>query len=273
MRIWIFSLLFISFLSCKKEAKSSVNQKKDTVSVAQKTTEDSLTPKTTQPEVFAFVTDLCDSKGYFDPTKYSREEIEGTYKLWFQMSGISLNTPSVFNLNDLEEIQRDKDLILAKLDKDFAGNKKMIENLKIVNVPYWQNIKKLSYTELHQDYEKKKIQIVSYSDSSVLINNKFTGNCINFAKAVNSNDEELITEWRKLREEMSKRNGNPQRIITEFENHLTSSNWKDYAMIDLITFGWGNCANNYIERPLHDEKMYTEFNALFIKIDSECDEP
>ncbi|MCY0978756.1 hypothetical protein PGH12_10285 [Chryseobacterium wangxinyae] len=260
-------------MSCKKEAKSSVIQKNDTASSIQKTTQDSLKQKPTQPEVFAFVTDLCDSKGYFDAEKYSREEIEGTYKLWFQMGGVSLITPSVFKLNDLEEIRRDKDLILAKLDKDFAENKKTIENLKVVNVPYWQNIKELHYKSLLQQYEYEKIHIASYPDPSVLLHNKFTGKCTNFAKAVNSNDENLIAEWRKLREEMSKRNGSPERIITEFENRLNSSNWKDYAMIDLLTFGWGNCANEYIERSLHDEKMYNEFNALFIKIDSECDEP
>jgi hypothetical protein len=273
MRIWIFSLLFISLLSCKKEAKSSITQKKDTASVVQKLAQDSLTKKPTQPEVFTFITELCDNKGYFDSSKYSREEIEGTYKLWFQMSGTSLSTPSVFNLTDLEKVRSYKDLILAKLDKDFAENKKTIENLRVVNVPYWQNVKNLTYKSLYQEYEFEKLHITSYSDASVLINNKFTGNCKNFAKAINSSDEELIAEWRKLREEMSKRNADPQRIITEFENRLSSSNWKDYAMIDLITFGWGNCANNDINRPLHDEKMYKEFNVLFIKIDSECDEP
>ncbi|MCU7618324.1 hypothetical protein NZ698_14080 [Chryseobacterium sp. PBS4-4] len=273
MRIWIFSLLLVSLLGCKKEAKSSTTHKRDTVSVTQNTTEDSVVQKPTQPQIFAFVTELCDNKGYFDPAKYSRDEIEGTYKLWFQMGGTTLSTPSVFKLNDLEEIRRDKDLILAKLDKDFAEKKKVIENLRVVNVPYWQNIKKIQYKSLHQEYEFEKLQITSYSDPSVLINNKFTGKCANFAKAVNANEDEIIAEWRKLRKEMSKRNGNPQRILTEFESHLSSSNWKDYALIDLITFGWGNCANDEIERPLHDEKMYNEFNALFIKIDSECDEP
>lgn len=273
MRIWAFSFLFALLIGCKKESVISTANQKDTISAVEKPIHDSLTTKPAKPEVFAFVTELCDNKGYFDATKYSREELEGTYKLWFQMSGTALSTPSVFNLTDLEKIRRDKDLILAKLDKDFAEDKKIIENLKVVNVPYWQNIKNLTYKSLSQEYEFEKLQIISYSNPSVLINNKFTGNCRNFAKALNSSDKDIIAEWRKLREEMSKRNGDPQRIITEFENHLNSSNWKDYAMIDLITFGWGNCANTYIERPSHDEKMNNEFDALFIKIDSECDEP
>ena len=54
---------------------------------------------------------------------------------------------------------------------------------------------------------------------------------------------------------------------------ITPKDKRDYALIDLITFGWGNCANDKVQRVSHDEKMNNEFNALFIKIDSECDEP
>ncbi len=267
-------MLIISLASCKKEtAIANEKPKVDTTSVAEKLAVDSSLIKPPQYETFAFVTELCDNKGQFDPIKYSREELEGTYKLWFQNGGASVSTPSVFYIDDLHEVRRDKDVILAKLDKDFIIAKKTLENLIVVNVPYWQNIKKAHIKELKQDYEKKKLQIASFSDPSVLINNKFTGNCKNFAKALNSNDDEMIAEWRKLREEMSKKNGDPQRIMNEFENHLSYSNWKEYAMIDLITFGWGNCANAYVERPQHDEKMNKEFDALFIKIDSECSEP
>jgi len=273
MRIWILSLLLISVWSCKKEIKSSVSSEKDRASAVQKATEDSLIEKPLQPETFVFVTELCDSKGYFDPKRFSHEELEGTYQLWFQNAGISFSAPTVFSKDDLDEVRHNKDFILAKLDRDFASNKKLLENLKTVPNPYWQNIKKQYDEELRQDYEKKKLQIASYSDPSVLINNTFTGKCGNFTKALNSNDADMIAEWQKLREEMSKSNSNPERIINEFKDHLHSSNWKDYAMIDLITFGWGNCSNDDIQRPLHDEKMNREFEKLFIKIDSECDEP
>lgn len=272
MKIWIFSIFLMIMIGCKKEIAVS-NPQKDTKPFVENLTQDSLVIKPTEPEVFTFATELCDNKGYFDPTKYSREEIEGTYKLWFQNGGASVSTPSVFYIDDLHEVRRDKDVILAKLDKDFMNAKKTLENLIVIDVPYWQNIKKAHIQELKQDYEKKKLQIAAYYDPSVLINNKFTGKCENFTKALNSSDDEMIAEWRKLREEMSKKNGDPQGIINEFENRLSYSNWKEYAMIDLITFGWGNCANAEIERPLHDEKMNNEFNSIFIKIDSECDEP
>jgi hypothetical protein len=270
MRIVITSIFLLAFLSCKKDKQvtSSVTSTDSVQGLPQKA--DSLT--TTQPkqEVFQFVTELCDNKGYFDSNKYSREEIEGTYKLWFELGGSLLDTPFVHNLKDLAEVKNNQNKILAKLDKDFAERKAQIQNLRVVDNPYWQDIKKKSYEELIQTYEKLKLQIQAYSNPSVLLKND---NCKNFSKALNSTDQQMFAEWKKLREEMSKTNGNPQRIIDEFNEQLGSSDNKDYAIIDLITFGWGNCANDKIQRVSYDEKMNNEFNALFIKIDSECDEP
>ncbi|REC47059.1 hypothetical protein [Chryseobacterium pennipullorum] len=269
MRIIITSCLLFAFLSCKKENKTSADQitaQADTTTVKN----DTLTAKAPTQEQFNFVTELCDNKGYFDSSKYSREEIEGTYKLWFELGGSLLNTPSVFKLKDLEEVRHNKDQLLAALERDFIEKKNLFQNLKIVNKPFWQNVKKVQYEALVQRYEMEKIRIAAYSDPSILLK---TNQCQSFAKALNSTDEEMVTVWRKLREESSKNNADPARIMNEFNDHLNSPDKRDYATIDLITFGWGNCANDKIKRVNYDEKMNKEFYSLFIKTDSECDEP
>lgn len=268
MRIVIAFILFLAFLSCKKENKPSDKATIATDTVSLKA--DTLSTVPPKEEIFNFVTELCDNKGYFDSQKYTREEIEGTYKLWFELSGSLLDTPSVFNLRGLQEIRDNKDQILAKLDKDFAEKKKLIQNLKIVNIPYWQNVKKVQYEALVQRYEMEKIRIAAYSDPSILLKNN---TCQNFAKALHSSDEQMVEEWRKLREEASKNNVDPERIMSEFNDHLNSPDKKDYAIIDLITFGWGNCANGKIKRVSIDEKMSKAFYSLFLRTDSECDEP
>ncbi|MGE8554597.1 MAG: hypothetical protein ACN6OB_11770 [Chryseobacterium jejuense] len=270
MRIAITIFILLTFLSCKKDTQPAIGTvSTDTAQVSPPKTD---TTAAIQPkqEIFNFGTELCDNKGYFDSNKYSRKELEDTYKLWFELSGSLLDTPFVNNLKDLNEIRDNKDQILAKLDKDFAEKKAQIMNLKVINTPYWQRIKQKSYEELVQSYEIEKIQIIAYSDPSILLKNN---RCPNFSKALNSTDEQMFAEWKKLREGMSKNNSDPQRIINQFNEQLNSSDKRDYALIDLITFGWGNCANDKIQRVSRDEKMNNEFNALFIKVDSECDEP
>lgn len=270
MRIAITSIFLLAFLSCKKD-KKPISDTKHTDSTQISTPKaDSVTSVQPKQEIFQFVTELCENKGYFDSNKYSREEIEGTYKLWYELSGSLLDTPSAYSLKSLAELRNNKDKILAKLDKDFAARKTQILNLKVANTPYWQDIKKKTYEELVQTYEKYKTQIVAYSDPSVLLKND---QCKNFSKALNSTDDQMFAEWKKLREEINKNNGDPQRIMDEFNEQLNSSDNREYAIIDLITFGWGNCANSKIQRVSHDEKINNEFHALFIKIDAECDEP
>jgi len=273
MRICIILIVLLSFAGCKKESlvtkKDHLN---DSVSTTEKTPKDSLKSKTKREEVFSFETELCNNKGHFDANQYTKQEIEGTYQLWFQLGGLLLNAPHIFKLEDLQQVRRDKNQVLAKLDQEFAEKKKVFENLRVVNTPYWQNIKAQTYQALLQEYELNKIQILAYSDPSVLLSSTFKG-CNHFARVLNSGDNEIIEEWRKLREQMSKKNGDPQRIMDEFESHLNSSYKKDYAVLDLIVFGWGNCANDEIRRPQRDEKMNKEFDALFLKIDAECDEP
>lgn len=270
MRIAIISLLLLSFLSCKKENQPTPGTAPMDTAQVSATKIDSTATLQPKQEVFNFGTELCDNKGYFDSNKYSRKEVEDTYKLWYELSGSLLDTPFVHNLKDLNEIRNNKDQILAKLDKDFAEKKAQITNLRIVNIPYWQDIKKKSYEALIQSYEMEKIQIIAYSDPSILLKNNA---CPHFSKALNSTDEQMFAEWKKLREGMSKNNSDPQRIINQFNEQLNSADKRDYATIDLITFGWGNCANDKVQRVSRDEKMNNEFNALFIKIDSECDEP
>jgi hypothetical protein len=272
MRIWISSLLLLAAIGCKKDAKTSGNAgSKDSVATTE-AQKDSL--KTGQnKQIFNFTTELCDNKGQFDSKKYSREEIEGTYKLWFQYSSLLLNKPSVFKPETLQEVRRNKDKILAKLDADFAEKKKALESLKVVNDQYWKNIKAQKIQELILEYEFDKTEITAFSDPSVLLNSKFSKNCENFVRALNSDEDVMIDEWRKLRIQMSKKNGSPEKVMDEFESNLHAQNKNEYAIVDLITFGWGNCANNSIKRVEHDEKMEKAFNSLFIKIDSKCDEP
>lgn len=146
----------------------------------------------------------------------------------------------------------------------------MLQDLTVVNTPYWQNVKKVQSEALAQRYEMEKIRIAAYSDPSVLLK---SNTCQNFTKALNSTDEQMMEEWKKLREQMNKNNADPEGKTAEFNNHLNSPDRKDYATIDLITFGWGNCSNSKIKRVDHDERMNKEFYSLFLKTDSECDEP
>lgn len=274
MKNIISFIVLLSLLSCKKEKATSAQVQKDFSAVHESIDKNSsAASKQVKEELFNFTTELCHNKGHFDANTYSREELEGTFKLWFEMAGSMLSTPSVFNLNSLQKARAEKDKILAQLDKDFSEKKKVLENLHVVKDPYWKNLKNSKLQELNEEYEFRRIELQAFSDPSVLVNHTFSKSCESYAKALNSTETQKTEMWRQLREEMSRKNSDSQRIMNEFESRLHSADKNDYAIIDLITFGWGNCANDKMTRNVNDENMYEKFKALFLKIDSECDEP
>lgn len=73
MRIAITSLLFLSLLSCKKDHQPPSDKTPvDTAATVSAKTDTLKSNSAPKEELFHFVTDLCDNKGYFDSNIYSR---------------------------------------------------------------------------------------------------------------------------------------------------------------------------------------------------------
>ncbi len=268
MRI-LFPLLFIfGLISCKKESSLEISSEKDTAALHKNNTTDTASLAT-----FPFETELCANKGYYDSSKYTKEQLEGTFEVYYKLSGITINSPGVFDVAALEDVRKNKEKILQKLDQDYEITRQKLNNLQVVDSKYWNDAKKTLLKEHDARFEFEKTKIEAFSDPSVLVNSRFSKDCNHYALALNTDETTMIAEWKKLRETMSKVNADPENIMREFSERLNSKDKRNYAMVDLITFGWGNCVNQNIPHLEHDENMTQEFNSLFVKIDRDCDEP
>ena len=128
--------------------------------------------------------------------------------------------------------------------------------------------------ELEGSYQLRKITIEAYKDPQVLLNNQFTNYCKQYAEALSSNDStKRLSTWKKLAEEQKEKNGNPEFFMKNFQEKFNSANKLVYAKIELMAFGWWNCANHQIPHIDRDGGMEEEFNKLFTNIKSACDEP
>jgi hypothetical protein len=219
--------------------------------------------------VFAWTTELCENKGTYYPRKYSAEQLQNTYDLWFRFSGIALETDGT--ANKPEDIST---LDTNKLANEYKKQKKYLEQIVIVNLTYWQKLKQLKIQELEDEFELKKITIQSYSNTSVLQSNRFSKYCPDFVRVLTSNDtSELMTFWKGFADKQSLKNGSPEKYMEKFYEKFNSKNRLNYARVDLITYGWWNCANHTLTHIHRDGQMEEEFNKLFLDIKSECEEP
>jgi hypothetical protein len=227
------------------------------------------TSKSTPAATFVWVTELCENKGTYDAAKYTAVQLQNTYDLWFRFGGVILETDGT--ATNLEEVSA---LDANKLTAEYQKQKKYFNQMVIVNTPYWQKLKEQRIKELEDEYELKKISIQAYNNSTVLNNNRFSKYCPDFVKVLTSPDpDELLTFWKGFAEKQSLQNGSPESYMARFYEKFNSNDKYAYAKIDLITYGWYNCANHTLSYMERDEQMEKEFNKLFSAVKSECDEP
>ena len=80
--------------------------------------------------------------------------------------------------------------------------------------------------------------------------------------------------WREVNEESRTKNADPERLKRIFESQMRSPDRMRYALLEVMTFGWSNCANELIEYVVHDETPPEEYKKLFTKVRTiKCDEP
>lgn len=226
--------------------------------------------KKNSPDEMTFIwnTELCINEGNYDPKKYTEAELKATYDLWWDFNGYL----------DLDVLRRDdQDFAIASIEKLDEKYKKAlweIKNLKVVNTPYWHQLKKNKIREINEGYELKKIAINALVYPQVLMENRFANHCKEYAEALSSmNDELLIQTWTDLVKKQMEKNGSPDRILAKFNQQNGSVNRLIYARNQVMTYGWWNCANQIIYHFEDDGTPQKEFEKLFTNIKKECDEP
>ena len=87
---------------------------------------------------YSYQTFNCDNKGYFDPAKYKKEQIDGVNKLLYQFNGVVFDTQPVFKIAQLEEIRKNRETYLQELEKQYEEKKKELYSLKVIDLPKWK---------------------------------------------------------------------------------------------------------------------------------------
>jgi len=256
----ILSLVMVSCSGSKKDAETKPNPEKETV----QTKKDSIA-------IFNWDSELCTHESKFNARFYTKEELKGTLEL-LNMVGSSLLSEinsTAFKPAQIEDLDK-----LEELDALYRKKKKALQELKVVDDPFWKGIKKAMLREMKDEYDLTRIGMQAYTNPAVLKGNRFSGVCPDIVTALNSKDTSLLMKaWRTLVIEQSKSNGSPEYVMKQFEEESNDPNKWMYARVELITFGWHNKVNRTLPNTLHDENLNNKFERLFLETHAECDEP
>lgn len=225
-----------------------------------------------QNAVYTWGDELCSYESQYDVKKITKTLLQHCEDLGLKNEYNINTTPMIFKPADIATRMR-----TGELEKEYAEKSAALKSLALPEVPFWQRLKTLKLREQEQVYHFSLTMFRAYKDVSVLkaYPNKSAA-ARRFAHALVTGGDTLLAAWKTLRNEMAARNSDPQAIIREYKQQLASPDKMSYALVDVITFGWGNSANDDIERvpDTEVEAIRKEWRKLFVKTRTlECDEP
>jgi hypothetical protein len=221
-----------------------------------------------QNRSFRWADEACSYIATYDGTKHTLIELNNTLKLSRPGSYRLETNTTVWKFADMARLD------VPALDREYKQKQAELTNLKIVNVPYWREFRRKKLVELEKVYGLERATMLGYKDRKALLGCTDAPECTTrFAEPLIAGGERLLTVWREVNEDSRKKNADPDRLRRIFDQQFRSPEQMNYALLEVMAFGWGNCANETIPYIEYDGTPQTEFEKLFVSVKRRCDEP
>ncbi|MES2485271.1 MAG: hypothetical protein V4581_04890 [Bacteroidota bacterium] len=233
------------------------------------------TPAKTGPgisvSIFVWQDALCDNRGYFSAGKYTATQLKDTKFLCYDYHDhlIDVNIPttpqSFANFNE--------DQLLLELREAYNKSKEELNSLTLVPVQFWEDLRKGRLRELEENYKVYRLRVNSINHPGMLLQDPHGEDCRWFAEALNAEDAEMMEAWHTFIVQKVEGGKTHPDAIKRYDWERQSADSVMYAKIHLHTYGWYNCALDNAYNIDYEHAYYKDFEALFTKVTSECDEP
>lgn len=202
-------------------------------------------PALAKLQPYNYSDEMCDYQNQYDDQKHSLKQIKDSFTLKEFATSLKLNTDHVFNYSPSQPPHAN---IITQFNQHYQQTKRKFEALTPVNLPAYQELKKIALVQLEQEYELNHLLLQSYRNPKVLLTAKFGQQCLAIAQAMNLKDQALINASRKVllaqldKEIKAGRQDTAwaQGRIAEFEQSIRQGNATDNAYANLRHY-WNNC--------------------------------
>lgn len=223
-----------------------------------------------QTKTFRWSSELCDHVGTYNSKKYTEAQLRDTLKLMdYTMAGL-FKYPSVWKWDDIDNLD------LPALETEYKDKLAKLNALDVVPVPYFQTAKKAQIKQIEQQFVFYRTKLLAYKTPEVLRDYPGAESCkAKFVEPLIKKDQSLLDVWLEVNMASRSRNADPARLKREFDAEMASPDRIQFAIVEVMGFGWGNCANAYIERDkgASDGGHEKAFRKLFTRARMNCSEP
>jgi len=215
---------------------------------------------------YHYWTDLCDCRGSFDSTIYSREELLNTFDYLWRAPVLQADATAW----TLEEMAA---LSVADVQEECGERIADLKTRIFVDDPFWTGLRAEQIRYYEASCYLRKLTIIAYENPDTLLQYKLVDStCIYYRDALIAGGQDLLDAWAKLTESKKSTNADPSKLDREYWQMYNSGHRLDYALMEVMAFGWWNNANHLL--PHIDPNYYyeLEFERLFTDVECICDE-
>lgn len=223
-----------------------------------------------QTRTFAWQDELCTYRGTYDSKAYSPARLKNTLKL---TNGSNFNLleydTTAWKFSDIEKLN------VSGFDSLYKRKTAELRSLPIVPGPYFEGLRQAKLREMEAVYRLNRTTMAAYKDPKVLLGYTDAPVCTTkYANALIAGGDELLDTWRLVNEDSRAKNSDPERLRRTYEAQLASPDRLRFALLEVMAFGWSNCANDLIPYVNYDGTPEKEFKKLFRSVKTvRCDEP
>jgi hypothetical protein len=222
-----------------------------------------------QKKTFQWDDELCQFTGTYDASKYTEEQLRNTQKLVSLIGVIPLNTSTT--ARNPEDIAG---LGVEKLDAEYQAKKSELENMPLVPNAYWNTLRRQLLDELEKYYRLARVTMRAYQDPTALREYDAAECCGEFyIEPLIKGGEHLLATWHKVNLDSRAKNASPERLKTIYEGQNASDDRLKHARVEVMAFGWWNCAVGRFDFVNDRTDPSENFRDLFTEVKEECDEP
>jgi hypothetical protein len=220
---------------------------------------------------FTWQDEACENVGSYRAGAYTEQQLRATYHL-VDFPGVLTHT-TVFRLEEYTDAHFAK--AGRDLRREYDSLATGLRQADVVPTAFWRQIQQLRLRELDENYQLARFALAGYHTPASLLHNAYSSSCRQYAEALASTDTAVVLHaWRQLIDEQKRHNGAPELLEERFIQEAASPDRLRYAKLQLMTFGWYNCAISHTKySDLHDRyQLQQRYHQLFKSVKSECED-
>ena len=212
---------------------------------------------------------MCEYEGTFDSKKHTAAQLKNTQRLLGNDFGLDLTQGTVWKSEEIDGLD------FAPIEAEYQKKSAELKNLNIVKSPYWEARRQQKLKEMEQYYWLIKTTMASYKKPVALRDYSYAESCkTKYAEPLIAGGDSLLKIWETVNIETRKNNSDPARIKRIFDEQRSSADALKFAVVEVTTFGWWNCANAQIDQGDDYAVLDKNFRKLFTRVRTvRCEEP